>query len=104
MRYKVGNNEYDPDSITNLSIKSKYVEQHVCACVTSMVEYIIGKQYCDEDRDAPFEIDDIENYFASVCPVCDSDCGFSEMDVCKCDCCGTMHETEEKAASCSGCF
>ena len=103
MRYKVNNNEFDSNSITNQSIKSKFVERDVSACVSSMVGYIIRKQYNDGDRDAPFELDDIENYYASVCPECDSDCGFTEMDAYKCDCCGAMRETDEGVASCLGC-
>ena len=104
MGYKVNNNEFDSDSITNQSIKSKFVERNVSACVTSMVNYIIGKQYMDEDSDGPFEIDDIENYFASVCSVCKSDCGFSEMDAYKCDCCEVIREATEDAITCSGCL
>ena len=104
MRYKVSNNEFNSDSVINQCIKDRFVERNVSACVTSMVDYIIGKQYMDEDRDAPFENDDIENFFTPICPKCDSNCGFTETDAYICDCCNATHETEENAASCSGCL
>ena len=103
LRYTASNSEFDSNSTINQSIKGKFVERNVCACVTSMVNYIIGKQYMDEDREGPFEIDDIENFFSSVCPKCNSECGFTEVDAYKCDCCEAMHETEEDTARCSDC-
>jgi hypothetical protein len=43
----------------NQDIKRKFVNQHVHANITSMVEYILSKN----DANAPFEDDDIENLF-----------------------------------------
>ena len=103
MGYTVGNIKHDFDSINNQEIKGKWVGQNVNACVTSMVNYIIGKQYEYGDRGAPFEIDDIENYYTPICPECDSDYGFTETEACKCDCCGTIRDTGERSTICSGC-
>lgn len=56
------------NSSKNQDIKRKFVDREVFACVTSMVEYILGKSY--EDNDTPFSYEDVENYYAPVCPEC----------------------------------
>ncbi len=45
----------------NQEIKAKFVAREIYANVNSMVEYIINKGF--EDADAPFNADDIENYY-----------------------------------------
>lgn len=52
----------DANSIVNQDIKSKFVRREVLANVNSMVEYILSKGF--EDREAPFSIDDVENYYS----------------------------------------
>jgi DNA repair exonuclease SbcCD ATPase subunit len=52
----------DYNSIKNQSIKGKFVEREIYACVSGMVEYIIKKGF--EDREAPFTYEDIENLYA----------------------------------------
>lgn len=49
----------DSNSTTNQHIKGKFVEREVMACVSSLVEYVLSK----DDRDAPFSMDDVENYY-----------------------------------------
>lgn len=63
---KEGNNT------TNQSIKANFIQQHVYANVNSLVEYIINKSF--EDTNAPFTIDDIENFYVE-----DEETGESEM-------------------------
>ena len=60
------------NSNTNQSIKAKFIQQHVYANVNSLVEYIINKSF--EDSNAPFTIDDIENFYVE-----DEETGESEM-------------------------
>ncbi|MES2395876.1 MAG: hypothetical protein V4549_07730 [Bacteroidota bacterium] len=50
------------NSIVNQNIKSQFVQKHVYLNVNSMVEYILRAGF--EDRNAPFTIDDIENYYS----------------------------------------
>ena len=50
------------NSIANQDIKSKFVGREVFANVNSMVEYILNKSA--EDREAPFSIDDVENFYS----------------------------------------
>lgn len=52
----------DGNSSENQHIKGEFVGKHVYCNVNSLVEYIIGRGY--EDRDAPFSIDDVENYYS----------------------------------------
>ena len=63
---KEGNNT------TNQSIKANFIQQHVYANVNSLVEYIINKS--SEDTNAPFTIEDIENFYFE-----DEETGESEM-------------------------
>lgn len=49
----------DSNSTANQHIKGKFVEREVMACVTSLVEYVLRQ----DDRDAPFSMDDVENYY-----------------------------------------
>jgi hypothetical protein len=46
----------------NQDIKSRFVGQHVYANVNTLVEYIISKGF--EDSEAPFSLDDVENYYS----------------------------------------
>ena len=104
MDYLINGTDYDYDSIVNQRIKGRWVERNVVCCVTSMVEYILRKNYGDEDRDAPFSIDDIENFSVKICPQCNSDCGFSEADVFyRCEGCEVLYETEDEATCCGNC-
>ena len=52
---KEGNNT------TNQSIKANFIQQHVYANISSLVDYIINKGF--EDTNAPFTLEDIENLF-----------------------------------------
>jgi len=52
----------DSNSNINQDIKRKFVDREVMACVTSLVEYVLSKSQ-EGDRDAPFSIDDVENYY-----------------------------------------
>lgn len=49
------------NSTTNQQIKQKFIQQHVYANVNETTEYIINKGY--EDRDAPFNFDDVTNFY-----------------------------------------
>lgn len=62
----------DYNSITNQEIKDKFVSREIYANVNSMVNYILAQ--CDYDENAPFTIDDIENYYEKACPKCGSYC------------------------------
>lgn len=53
----------DSNSTTNQHIKGKFVEREVMACVSSLVEYVLSKSQ-EGDRDAPFTIDDVENFYS----------------------------------------
>jgi hypothetical protein len=46
----------------NQDIKGQFVGKHVYCNVNSMAEYIISKGF--EDREAPFTLDDVENYYS----------------------------------------
>lgn len=50
------------NNVVNQNIKSQFVQKHVYANVNSMVEYILKTGF--ESKDAPFTIDDIENYYS----------------------------------------
>ena len=63
---KEGNNT------TNQSIKANFIQQHVYANISRLVDYIINKGF--EDTNAPFTIDDIENFYVE-----DEETGESEM-------------------------
>lgn len=63
---KEGNNT------TNQSIKADFIQHHVYANISSLVEYIINKSF--EDTKALFTIDDIENFYVK-----DEETGESEM-------------------------
>lgn len=49
----------DYNSSVNQDIKGKLVGREINACVTSLVEYILKQ----DDREAPFSWDDVENYY-----------------------------------------
>ena len=99
MGYRIGDREYDFNSNSNQRIKGKYVDRSVHANVTSMVSYILVQ----EDRAAPFEESDVENYYAPICPKCDSDNGFEEMEAYRCPICMEVYETEIEATACARC-
>jgi len=63
---KEGNNT------TNQSIKANFIKKHVYANISRLVDYIINKSF--EDTNAPFTIDDIENFYVE-----DEETGESEM-------------------------
>lgn len=46
----------------NQDIMSEFVNKHVYVCGTSIVEYILQKSF--EDRYAPFNLEEVENYYA----------------------------------------
>lgn len=52
----------ESNSSANQSIKQKFVGQHVYCNVGSLCEYALSK--CFEDNNAPFSVDDIENYYS----------------------------------------
>lgn len=47
----------DYNSIRNQDIKGQFVQKHIYACMTCIVEYVLAKS--NEDRDAPFSYDDL---------------------------------------------
>lgn len=51
----------DRNSIKNQEIKRKFVGNEIGTCVSTMVKYILQKGY--EDREAPFTMDDLTNYY-----------------------------------------
>lgn len=63
----------------NQKIKEAFVNREVLACVTNMVNYILQQ----DDLDAPFSYNDVENYFMPICPKCHSNYGFKP-ETCKC--------------------
>lgn len=50
----------DFNSSINQRIKEKFVHIHVKACVTNLVEFVLS----NESGNAPFSIDEIENYYS----------------------------------------
>jgi len=58
----------DYNSIVNQEIKSRLVERDVYICLTSEVEYILKKSY--DDKDAPFCMEDVENFYIPYCSEC----------------------------------
>lgn len=52
----------DSNSSVNQRIKEQLVQQHVYACVTMMVEYILRQG--ESDREAPFSTGDVTNYYS----------------------------------------
>lgn len=52
----------DRNAGKNQEIKGKFVAREVYCNVNSLVEYIINKGF--EESDAPFTIDDVENYYS----------------------------------------
>lgn len=53
----------DYNSIKNQRIKEKFVQREIFTNVSMMVEYIIKKGF--EDHDAPFSLEDAENYYVN---------------------------------------
>lgn len=53
---------YDCGHLANQEIKRKFVEREVFANVNLMADYILNKSV--EDPDAPFTLEDIENYYS----------------------------------------
>lgn len=84
----------EKNSAANQEIKRKFVEREVFGCMTSEVEYILSM----EDRNAPFEYDDIENMYIKICPECGGHIEEFENDedetIYKCDSCEYESEDE----------
>lgn len=86
------------NSSKNQEIKRKFVERDVMACVSGMVEYIINKGF--EDREAPFSLDDAENYYTTKCPECGDTGSMEETEnengetIYKCTYCNHKQEEE----------
>jgi len=85
------------DSSANQRIKDKFVNREVEACISMMAEYILKQ----EDSDAPFCWEDVENYSMPKCSECGSSYGFEETE------CDTENENGElipiEGYKCKGC-
>lgn len=49
----------DFNSSKNQNIKGQFVDKHIYACMTTMVEYVLAKSY--DDTEAPFSNEEIDN-------------------------------------------
>lgn len=80
----------------NHKIKETFVNREVLACVTNMVNYILQQ----DDLDAPFSYDDVENYFMPICPKCHSNYGFKDVTAYKCESCDEIYEEKPETCKC----
>ena len=90
MGYIANGRRYDFNSIANQNIKSKFIRNNVYCCTTSTTDYILSQSW--EDDKAPFNNDDVENFYVPFCPECHSDYGFEEVDAYECSSCANVFE------------
>ena len=90
MSYTVNGKEYEFWSGKNQNILDKLVGREVFCCLTQEVEYILQQ----DDYNAPFTWDDIENYYEKVCSEC-GDHGFISESESDDDDDETMYECSE---------
>lgn len=78
MGYIINGVEYSHDSATNQSIVDKLVRREVFCCMTSEMEYMLGRVH-NGDENNPFTEDDLINTYLPECPHCHSTNGFDEV-------------------------
>lgn len=91
-------------SNTNQEILRELVNREVIMCGTDIVEYSLRN--CYNTTDAPFTLEDIENYYRRVCPKCNCDLEEIDKDELEvehkwiCEECGEYFDTKEDAINC----
>lgn len=73
----------------------QFVSAEVNTCVTSMVDYVLGKSW--EDANAPFTWDDVSNAYEYVCPECGETILSSDDDHAACEYCDWTGGSDELA-------
>lgn len=73
MSYTVNGRAYDFNSSANQTIKSKFVDREVLACISDMAEYLF-----DWDGEKYASYDDLSNYYQPVCSECGDSYGFEK--------------------------
>lgn len=117
MSYKVNDREYDEWSAKNQRILDKLVSREVYCCMTSEMEYMLGRVETDtEEDDNPFDESDLENTWVHHCPHCGCDEEFetievgdipdeelkTEDDTYECPVCGMEYTEAADAKECCG--
>jgi len=74
---KMINVNLNVNSVKNQKIKEKFVNMHVYACVTNMADYILKQ----DDTDAPFTSEDIQNYYTYFCANCGERISLDECEI-----------------------
>lgn len=96
----------DYNSSKNQRIKGRLVKEEVISFQTPIVNYILKKSYEDNDPDAPFTYDDVENQYSQTCPNCQEELEeLSSEDIepvrkWKCTCCEQLYDTKKEAENC----
>lgn len=80
MHYIINGKEYETCSVNNQHILDKLVDREVYCCMTSEMDYMLGRiwQY---DNNNPFDESDYEKLLVKCCSDCDSSYGFEELTV-----------------------
>lgn len=78
--YIVDSMKYNTWSTKNQNIIDTLVNREVLCCMTSEVEYMLGR-VDEDDADNPFDESDCDNMYKKYCPICESSCGFQEISV-----------------------
>jgi len=79
MSYSVNGQTYEFWSSKNQHILDRLVDREVYCCLTQEIEYILRRAW-DDENDAPFTVDDIENYYEKECSECGCAGYISEVD------------------------
>ena len=96
----------DYNSSKNQNIKGRLVKEEVISFQTPIVNYILKKSYEDNDPDAPFTYDDVENLYSYTCPECQEELEELSLEDIepvrkwKCSCCEQLYDTKKEAEKC----
>lgn len=125
MSYKIGETTYDEWSVKNQRILDFLVEREVYCCMTSEVEYMLGRIE-EGDADNPFDESVYDELYRPACPECGRTGAFDEKTIgelsddeiprehgyidslddvgegYQCPECGRLYETADEARDCCG--
>jgi len=82
----------DYNSVANQEIKRKFVARNVYCCVSNIVDYVLRQ----DDTEAPFTWEDIENLYRPICPECGNPVEVRGTNYYHCDFCDKEVDPEEE--------